>query len=127
MSSAIVIVGMDRWVADMELAEPRLLVNSTKAVAVTSRKIQTAARARIRGHKYLPQYPASITYDVRGGLVSIEGEIGPDKDRPQGALGNILEFGTAKNAPIEHLGPALAENEEDLVRGIELAVHQALL
>ena len=37
--------------------------------------------------------------------------VGPDKAKRQGALGNILEFGTRKNPPVPHLGPA-AEAEE---------------
>lgn len=126
MSSGIVIVGLDPLLQAMAGSNTALYRNTTTAVAVTARKVQQGARARVRGHRYLPQYPNSITYDVRGGPGVIEAEIGPDKDRPQGPLGNIIEFGTPKNAPIEHLGPALEENSEDLVRGIEIALHQAL-
>ncbi|WP_329177810.1 hypothetical protein [Streptomyces sp. NBC_01477] len=126
MSSGIVIVGLDGLVNDLAGGSARLARNTTTAVAVTARKVQQGARSRVRGHKYLPQYPSSITYDVRTTPVGVEAEIGPDKDRPQGALGNLIEYGSSKNAPIEHLGPALEENADDLVRGIEIALHQAL-
>lgn len=126
MSGGITVVGLDSLVADLASATPRLAVTATAAVAVNARKVQQSARQRVRGHKYLPQYPGSISYDVLAGPASIEAEIGPDKNRKQGALGNIIEYGTSKNAPIEHLGPALEENAEDLVRGIEIALHQAL-
>jgi hypothetical protein len=123
---SIIVTGLDELIADMAASAPRMVANARTAVAVTSRKVQQSARDRVRGHKYLPQYPNSITYDVRGGPLLIEGEIGPDKDRPQGPLGNIIEFGTPNNAPIEHLGPALEENADDLERGLEIAARQAL-
>ncbi len=51
-------------------------------------------------------YPGSITYDltVSGGRVTAV--IGPDKEKRQGALGNLLEFGSSRNAPLPHLLPA---------------------
>jgi hypothetical protein len=56
-------------------------------------------------------YPHSISYDVTEDGTTIEAEIGPDKARRgrQGALGNILEFGTSRNAPIPHLLPAFED------------------
>lgn len=126
MTTGVIVAGLDALIADMAASSPRLAVNARTAVAVTSRKVQQSARDRVRGHKYLPHYPASITYDVRGGPLLIEGEIGPDKGRRQGPLGNIIEFGTPNNAPIPHLGPALEENADDLQRGMEIAARQAL-
>lgn len=46
----------------------------------------------------------SINYDLVGDL---EAEIGPDKSQIQGALGNILYYGTSKNAPVLNLTAAL--------------------
>lgn len=120
------VIGLNLVVSEMEQAPIRLLVNARKAVQVTSRKVRDDARNRIKGHKYLPAYPYSITYDTKLTAEGIEGEIGPDKGRAQGPLGNIVEYGTSKNAPIPHLGPALDANAEDLVTGIEIAVRQAL-
>lgn len=122
----IVVTGATELAAYLTGSVARLEVNAATAVAVTARKVQTAARARIRGHKYLPAYPASITYDITRAAGGAQGEIGPDKGRAQGALGNIIEFGTVNNAPIEHLGPALEENAEDLEHGVGIAVLQAL-
>lgn len=127
MTNSVIVVGLDALVADMTSSAPRLAANAATAVAVNCRKIQQSARARVRGHRHLPQYPNSITYDVRRAPFAVEGEIGPDKSRRQGPLGNIIEYGTSNNAPIEHLGPALEENADDLVRGIEIAVAQALM
>lgn len=74
--------------------------------------IKKDARQRVQGIPHAPAYPLSIGYDpVRVGRTAAQTEVGPDKSRRQGALGNILEYGTRKNAPIPHLGPA-AELEE---------------
>ena len=72
--------------------------------------IKNAARDAILAdtrHVFVKQYPYSITYDVSVGAgAMVTAEIGPDKDKPQGALGNLLEYGSSKNAPIPHLNPA---------------------
>lgn len=120
------VLGLNLVVSDLEQAPARLLVNLRSAVQVTCKKVRDDARQRVMGHRYLPAYPYSITYSTRYGVDSIEGEIGPDKGRAQGPLGNIIEFGTSKNAPIPHLGPALDANADDLVAGAEIAVRQAL-
>lgn len=120
------VIGINALVADLEAFPTRLAANVVKAVRVTSQKVRDDARSRIAGHKYLPAYPYSITYDTKVTAEGVEGEIGPDKGRAQGPLGNIVEYGTSKNAPLPHLGPALDANAEDLVTGIEIAVSQAI-
>lgn len=120
------VIGLTVVVDDLGTFAERLRVNAGKAVKVTSQKVRDDARNRIKGHKYLPAYPYSITYDVKVTAEGVEGEIGPDKGRAQGPLGNIVEYGTSKNAPLPHLGPALDANAEDLVTGIEIAIHQAM-
>lgn len=120
------VFGLTAVVDDLETFPIRLGVNLRKAVHVTSQKVRDDARNRIKGHRYLPAYPYSITYDTKYTADGVEGEIGPDKDRTQGPLGNIVEYGTSKNAPLPHLGPALDANAEDLVTGVEIAVRQAL-
>ncbi|MCX4596084.1 hypothetical protein OG819_42485 [Streptomyces sp. NBC_01549] len=124
--AGIDVIGLTVVVDDLGTFAERLRVNAAKAVKVTSQKVRDDARNRIKGHKYLPAYPYSITYDVKVTAEGIEGEIGPDKGRAQGPLGNIVEYGTSKNAPLPHLGPALDANAEDLVAGLEIAVRQAM-
>lgn len=67
-----------------------------KVVEKGALNIKTGLRADAAGHPTYRLFPLSITYDMTGEL---EAEIGPDKGRVQGALGNILYFGTSKNAP----------------------------
>ncbi|MFE7869761.1 hypothetical protein ACFUYE_05350 [Micromonospora humida] len=81
--------------------------------------IKNGARQRISGHPHTPAYPAAIGYDSKVGPVSAEAEIGPDKSRRQGALGNILEYGTLKNAPLPHIRPAADEELPRFERALE--------
>jgi hypothetical protein len=71
--------------------------------------VKNDARKLSSGLGHAPLYPFSIGFDVTGDgrFGSIEAEIGPDKEKPQGALGNLLEYGSVNNAPLAHLGPAL--------------------
>jgi hypothetical protein len=64
-------------------------------------------QARWRGHPTFPALPSAVSYDTRITAGFVEAEIGPDKGRRQGALGNIIEFGTPNNAPIPAGMPAL--------------------
>ncbi|MGW6913711.1 hypothetical protein ACWGB8_07815 [Kitasatospora sp. NPDC054939] len=71
-----------------------------------------AANARATAGRYAPHYPRSIGYD----LVSLPGGgtgavIGPDKGATQGALGNLLEYGSSKNPPHNDGGRALMAEE----------------
>lgn len=65
--------------------------------------------------KHAPAYPYSITFDepkTAGGQISIE--VGPDKAKRQGALGNLIEFGSANNPPHNDGGRALDAEEPRL-------------
>ena len=52
-------------------------------------KTDWRANAVASGGPHVPQYPASITYDTTLGATGVSAVIGPDKGRPQGALGNL--------------------------------------
>jgi hypothetical protein len=96
--------------ADLVAASLRTLPAVEKVTEVAAVKIKKDAQKRIKAADKagrLPGYPSSITYDTTTKGVSVSAEIGPDKDRNQGPLGNVLEYGTSDTAPIPHLGPAL--------------------
>jgi hypothetical protein len=59
------------------------------------------------GHSYIGPLSRAVSYDRRFRGSDVEWEIGPDKGKAQGPLGNIIEFGTVKNAPIPGGLPAL--------------------
>jgi hypothetical protein len=105
---------IDRLAADLGHGTGKTVTHARAVIEASALRTKNIARRRASGIKHAPSYPNSITYDVHG----LTAEIGPDKDLRQGALGNILEFGTSKNGPIPHLGPALTEAGPEFVEGI---------
>ncbi|WP_405019553.1 hypothetical protein OHV05_24455 [Kitasatospora sp. NBC_00070] len=93
-----------------------------EAAAVVARgalniKNDWRANARQTAGRHARIYPASIGYDLHplpgGGARAV---IGPDKDLPQGPLGNILEYGSASSPPHNDGGRAfLAEEPRFLI------------
>lgn len=112
--------GLDELVADLTAAPRKVAVGAVAVVTKAAVNIRDDARRFASGIAHAPAYPASITYDLDVSYTTgdVRAEIGPDKDRTQGALGNILEYGTSKNAPLSHLGPALDIEGPRLVDGM---------
>ena len=81
-------------------------VEARKVVAKGALNIKTDARQRATGLSHAPAYPRVITYDTHVTLTGAWAEIGPDKDKRQGALGNLIEYGSVNNPPHPHMGPA---------------------
>lgn len=119
---------LNRLRADLEDVPADAHGNIVKATEFTARGIKDTSRDFAGGIAHAPHYPAAITYDIddHGVGVGVSAEIGPDKDRRQGALGNILEYGTVNNPPYAHLGPALDIWTPDLEQGLEKAAADAL-
>ena len=86
--------------------------NMQTAIEVTARNVKDTWRDNAKGMPHAPAFPFSITYDVgvgwdqsvgqavesvvSGSISSARGttlraEIGPDKGRAQGALGNLID------------------------------------
>jgi hypothetical protein len=92
-----------------------MLSNAQRDVEPESRKvliraaynIKRDAQRKVSDIAHAPHYPRAIGYDVAWLAGFGVAEIGPDKRKVQGALGNILEYGTRNNPPYAHLGPAL--------------------
>jgi len=59
------------------------------------------AKAAAAAPAHAKRYPYSIGFDVARSVLAhrVGAVIGPDKDATQGALGNLLEFGSANNPP----------------------------
>lgn len=74
-------------------------------------------KSRWEGHPHIPHLPNAISYDVTRRTDFVSGEVGPDKHRRQGPLGNIIEFGSpdGKNTPIPGGVPALEIEEPKFV------------
>lgn len=73
--------------------------------AFTVKREWQAAWSDIRG---LPHIARSVTYDTDDTADGAMAEIGPDPDRTQGRLDNIVEFGSSAHPPIR---PVMEELE----------------
>lgn len=98
---------LDELTSDLQGAGARAAVKAVAVVTKGAYNVMRDARDFAPHGPHTPAYAWSITYDVEVTEGAIVGEIGPDKDRPQGALGNLLEYGKPGQAPHAHLGPAL--------------------
>lgn len=99
-------------------AVPPLMAAADKS----GQRVRRQMRSDARGIAHAPYFPASITHEVEVKVGQIAVEVGPDKGRKQGALGNILYFGTSKNgpvldinAPLEAEGPKLEKAAADAI------------
>ncbi len=116
----------ERLARDLDRAVDVAPAEARKVVEKGSLNIKNDARRRIMGLAHAPAYPYAITYDTRLTATGAWGQVGPDKDKRQGALGNILEYGTRKNPPHPHLAPAAEAEEPRFVRALENLVVKAL-
>lgn len=98
-----------------------------KVVERGALNIKNDWRRRWGGLTHAPALPYAVTYDVTrepGGVIC--GEIGPDKTKRQGALGNIIEFGSPTSAPHPGGAPALDTEEPRFLAQVEQAVVRQL-
>lgn len=96
--------------AQLAKAGPAVVPAAERAVTLAAAAVQKDMRAAARGHRRFRSFPSSITTDQR----RLTAEVGPDKRRRQGALGNVLYFGTANN------GPVLPHPSESLEAGAQV-------
>jgi hypothetical protein len=79
---------------------------TAKVVAKGALNIKTDAARRISGHPHFKRLPRAIDYDLhvtgRGAIA----DVGVNKSKPQGKLGNIPEYGSRTLAPMPYMRPA---------------------
>lgn len=127
MSFTLEVNGIDRVIEGFRLSNKAVGANVTKAVEVTSRHVKDDAKKNAReilGDSVRHQastYQYEIKHPAKG---IVEGWIGPVKGWKQAAI--PLEYGTPYTAAKPALEPALAGNVEDLVKGVSMAVGEAL-
>ena len=127
MTFSMEVNGLERVIEAFRLADKVSGANVTKAVEVTSRHIKDDAKKNARevlGDSVRHQastYQYEIKHPSKG---VVEGWIGPVKGWKQAAI--PLEYGTPYTVAKPALEPALMGNVEDLVKGISLAVGEAL-
>lgn len=106
-------------------AEARPFVRT--ALRVTAHHIKDDWRAGAN-RTGLHGYAADVTYEMRESAGSVEAEIGPTPDGDQGSFGFVEDAGGGvRSAPQHAARDALERNEEDFVRGLEIALADGLV
>lgn len=107
---------------DLLSAGAKVEVEIRQLVEHTAGEITEDAKSRIapERHPHLPYYADSITYDVDTHPGAVTAEIGPDAEKPQGELGEILERGSADSSPVPHLAPAVEEHLDGFAHKVGL-------
>src|SRR5258705_13402731 len=106
--------GLDGLSDDLRRAVESAIPDAKKIVGKGSLQIQREAQRNLRAYSkrgYFPHYPRAISYDVKAAGTIVSSEVGPDDAKLQGGLGRIIENGSVNSAPIPHLSPALALEE----------------
>jgi hypothetical protein len=124
---------LTRLAADLESVPKNIGPFLESAIKFTSVNVKRAASRKVGRRKHFKQAAAAIDFEVKHfsgfGVKIIQSEIGYDKERPAGELGNLVEFGApgSPNAltPGNELATSLHENEEDFMRGVERAEEDA--
>lgn len=111
---------------DLEQAAKFAPGKARKVIKKGAQNIKSGAQQRVSGLKHAPAYPRSITYDTHDTPSGGWAEIGPDKVKRQGALGNLIEFGSVKNQPRPHLGPEADLEEPRTARELEQLAFESL-
>jgi hypothetical protein len=103
-----------------------LVVEVRKVVQKSSLSIKTAMAAQMRASTHFKGAASAISYETSFDANGMSSEIGPDKDRPGGALANIAYFGTSRGGgTVPDPVGALEAEVPVLVRFIGEAVDKA--
>lgn len=106
--------GLTRLAADLRAAGDNAGVEAAAVVkkGATNVKRGWADNARASSGRTAPSYPSTIGYDITISGGTYRAEVGPDKSKRQGALGNVLEYGSA-NSPAHLDGQRALDAEAD--------------
>lgn len=118
--------GFKELAADFDGAAGVLQKNAVTALKVTCLKTKQTWRDKLKGSSTLPGLTYAVDFDIDELAGRIEAEVGFNKGRRQGALGNVSEFGTPTVGPRGFGLASLEENLDDFVTGQEKARDDAL-
>lgn len=107
MSATVKVEGVRELAAEFELAKAKTLPEVAAVVVKGGVNIKKDWASAWKGLKHVRVLPYAIGFDVTTAVGSISAEIGPDKDKRQGPLANLIEFGSLNNPPHPGGGPAL--------------------
>lgn len=125
---------IDRLAADLEQVSDNAGPPINSAIQVTSLKVKRAAAKRVGRSKTWSPAAGAIDYEIKTfqgfGQSLIQSEIGYDKEKRAGGLGNLREYGAPDSdggplAPHNDLAASLKENQQDFVLGLVKATEDA--
>jgi hypothetical protein len=101
------IEGLTELIATLTAAELKAAPGVFDVVGHGAFNIKKDWQRAWTGLKHAPSAARAVSYETRRHAADVSAEIGPDKDKPQGALGNLLEYGSVNNPPHPGGAPAL--------------------
>ncbi len=129
---------LTRLAADLSDVPREVVPKLAAALSKTAFDVKKDAQASVRTSPHFRAAAAAISYDNvthdRVGDADVSVEVGYDKGRAAGALGNLREYGapdakyggkSVPLAPSYDLRNALEKNAPDFERGIEIAIRDA--
>lgn len=130
---------LNRLAADLGTAQGEIEKPLKSALAFAAQNVKKDAQSAVFADRFFKGAGAAISYDVTVKAHEVDAEIGYDKSRAGGALGNLREFGApdaqafgnpfAPNVPLaphNDLQNALEREQEDFQHGIDVALGDAL-
>lgn len=107
------------WITDLGQSPEKARKGVHGVVEHGLLNIKRGTQRRWKGLGSAPALSAAVTYDTRLTPLGAAGEVGPDKRKRQGALGNVIEFGTVNNPPHPALAPEADAEEPRFARAME--------
>ncbi|MNW48208.1 hypothetical protein D3C74_255610 [compost metagenome] len=104
------------FAADLGKIAHQALPDTDAVLKKGAQNIKDDLVADARGSKHFKGMAGSISYDSMYGIGHAKYEIGPDKGRRGGALGNIYYFGTSRGGGTGDLEGPLAREAPNLER-----------
>ena len=95
-------------------AEPRVAKTMKQAAVEVKRSWQENAWSMVNSSR-VKHFPATITTESEGELRWL---IGPERDRTQGFLGALLEYGAVYSAPHNLMKDAVDKNEPKISQAV---------
>ena len=108
---------LQRLAVDFGKASAGLLKDVDKVAQKAAQNIKDDLNAQAAGSSFRGM-AGSVTYDRTFSRGSVGYEVGPDKDRRGGALGNIFFFGTSRGGGTGDLDAPLREEEPRFIKAL---------
>jgi hypothetical protein len=113
---------VDTLAIDLGKAGRTATLGAMKVMAKAAQQIRDGMKQDFTGHAHATRIPAAVNYTIRGLGI----EVGVDKRGPQGGLGNLLAFGSSKNAAVVDHTAALRRELPSIERYLAEVAERAL-